>query len=53
MDAVTLDVYVCNYGADNTGRAHELLSLLIEAFAPGAVHEQALRRGAVGMASAA
>jgi S-adenosylmethionine decarboxylase len=45
LAAVTLDVYVCNFGADNTARAHALLGALIEAFAPGRVERHALRRG--------
>src|SRR6476646_6416602 len=32
--AVTLDVYVCNLGTDNSARAHALLEALISAFAP-------------------
>ena len=46
--SVTLDVYVCNLGADNTARAHALLASLIEAFAPGEVERHALSRGEVG-----
>ncbi|MDH5539033.1 MAG: adenosylmethionine decarboxylase [Rhizobacter sp.] len=45
LGAVTLDVYVCNFGADNSQRAEQLLSALIEAFAPTACSRQALRRG--------
>ena len=43
--SVTLDVYVCNFGADNSQRAEHLLSVLIEAFAPSTTSRQALRRG--------
>ena len=43
--SVTLDVYVCNLGADNSPRAHALLAALIEAFAPGHVEQHALERG--------
>ena len=46
LAAVTLDVYVCNFGADNTARAHALLGALIDAFAPGHVERHALQRGA-------
>jgi len=46
--AVTLDVYVCNLGADNSSRAHALLASLIEAFAPARVERHALTRGEVG-----
>jgi S-adenosylmethionine decarboxylase len=45
LAAVTLDVYVCNYGADNSARAHALLDALVAAFAPARVDRHALRRG--------
>jgi S-adenosylmethionine decarboxylase len=45
--AVTLDVYVCNFGADNSARAHALLESLIAAFEPGHVERHALDRGEV------
>ncbi len=45
LRAVTLDVYVCNYGGDNSAKAHQLLDTLIGAFAPGAVEQHALERG--------
>jgi S-adenosylmethionine decarboxylase len=47
MNAVTLDVYVCNFGADNSHKAHALLDRLVAAFAPAQVEQQALTRGAV------
>jgi S-adenosylmethionine decarboxylase len=43
--AVTLDVYVCNLGADNTQRAHAVLDALLRAFAPEHVERHALHRG--------
>ena len=46
LGAVTLDVYVCNLGADNSARAEALLLALVRAFAPQRLHRQALRRGA-------
>jgi S-adenosylmethionine decarboxylase len=46
IGAVTLDVYVCNFGADNSARAHSLLGALIEAFAPAQVERHELVRGA-------
>lgn len=46
MAAVTLDVYVCNFGADNTHKAHTLLETLIGAFAPERTERHALQRGA-------
>ncbi|MBX3622563.1 MAG: adenosylmethionine decarboxylase [Rhizobacter sp.] len=45
MAAVTLDVYVCNFGADNTHKAHALLDRLLAAFAPGSVERHSLQRG--------
>lgn len=47
LDAVTLDVYVCNFGADNSGRAHALLEALSAVFAPGSAQRHELRRGSV------
>jgi S-adenosylmethionine decarboxylase len=46
LDAVTLDVYVCNYGADNAARAHALIAHLIDAFGAANVERHALLRGA-------
>ena len=43
--AVTLDVYVCNLGTDNSHRAQALLESLIDAFAPGDVERHTLTRG--------
>ena len=45
--AVTLDVYVCNLGTDNSARAHALLAALVEAFAPGRVERHELERGKI------
>jgi S-adenosylmethionine decarboxylase len=50
--SVTLDVYVCNFGGDNSQRAHALMTALTAAFSPGSVQRQALRRGAVEEAAA-
>lgn len=47
LGAVTLDVYVCNRGADNRARAHALLQALCDAFAPQQVRRQAVQRGAL------
>lgn len=47
LAAVTLDVYVCNFGADNTHKAHTLLGTLIAHFAPRQVERHAIERGAV------
>ena len=46
LGAVTLDVYVCNFGADNSARAHALLDALLAAFTPAHADRQALVRGA-------
>ncbi len=45
IEAATLDVYVCNLGADNSAKAETLLAALIEAFAPESVERHALERG--------
>ena len=45
LGAATLDVYVCNLGADNSRRAEALLAALVGAFAPQAVERHALERG--------
>lgn len=45
LNAVTLDVYVCNFGADNAARAHALLDALLTAFAPERVERHVLHRG--------
>ncbi len=45
LGAVTLDVYVCNLGQDNSAKAEVLTDLLVQAFAPrkSAIHR--LQRG--------
>lgn len=48
LGGVTLDVYVCNLGEDNSGKAERLLGRLLEAFSPGRVERHALRRGRPG-----
>ena len=45
LDAATLDVYVCNLGADNSARAEALLDALVAAFAPARIERHAQRRG--------
>ena len=47
LGAVTLDVYVCNYGGDNSARAHALLDALVAAFGAKEAHRQSLQRGAL------
>jgi S-adenosylmethionine decarboxylase proenzyme len=46
LGAVTVDVYVCNYGADNSARAEALLARLEPAFGAGRSDRQRLQRGA-------
>ena len=45
LGGVTLDVYVCNYGADNSAKAERLMAALVHAFAPAELQRQALHRG--------
>ena len=45
LDAVTLDVYVCNFGRDNTEAAGRLMDALVAAFAPAQVERHGLPRG--------
>jgi len=53
LAAVTLDVYVCNVGRDNSARARRLLELLRAAFEPSAVEEHQLLRGGLLRSAAA
>jgi S-adenosylmethionine decarboxylase len=41
---VTLDVFVCNYKADNSAKARQLFEALISAFKPGQVNRSELQR---------
>ncbi len=45
QQAVTLDVYVCNFGTDCTGKAHALMVALQALFEPTAVQNGQLQRG--------
>jgi len=45
LQAVTLDVYVCNYGGDNRAAARLLLDRLVTAFRPGHAEFGELSRG--------
>lgn len=42
---VTLDVYVCNFSGDNSGKAQQLLETIIEAYQPGRVVRNKIMRG--------
>jgi S-adenosylmethionine decarboxylase len=50
LHAVTLDVYVCNLGADNSAKAQALMDFLQAAFAPAQVEAHRLPRGAAAAA---
>jgi S-adenosylmethionine decarboxylase proenzyme len=41
----TLDVYVCNLGADNSARAEAVMARLVEAFGPREPRVQRVQRG--------
>ena len=45
--AVTLDVYVCNFGGDHSAKAYALLNALLTLFQPQHCDRHALQRGAV------
>jgi S-adenosylmethionine decarboxylase len=47
LGAVTLDVYVCNLGADNSERARRLLAALEQGFGAQRAERHVLERGAV------
>ncbi len=46
---VTLDVYVCNFTDDNSGKARDLIGALQGAFQPGHAQRQQLHRGGDGL----
>ncbi len=43
--AVTLDVYVCNFGGDHSDKARALMAALMQLFLPGKAAVNALERG--------
>ncbi|MFG6440303.1 adenosylmethionine decarboxylase [Roseateles sp. LKC17W] len=45
LGGVTLDVYVCNYGADNSAKAEALMAALLTAFKAPIASVQRLARG--------
>jgi spermidine synthase len=47
---VTIDVYVCNFSADNSGKARALMDGVIAAYAPTRSVSQQLIRGDIGLA---
>ena len=42
---VTVDVYVCNFGADHSAKAHALMEAMVALFAPQQALRQVLQRG--------
>lgn len=44
---VTLDLYVCNYSGDNSGRAHALFNEAIAAFRPETIERKQVTRGSI------
>ena len=44
-DGATLDVYVCNYTCDNTGKAEAVYKTLVKALKPGDVLTERVTRG--------
>lgn len=51
--AATLDVYVCNFGADHSAQAEALMAALLALFEPARVQRHVQRRGAAPQAVAA
>jgi S-adenosylmethionine decarboxylase len=47
QSAVTLDVYVCNFGADHSAKAEQLMEALHKLFAPAAATVHRIQRGEV------
>ena len=45
LRAVSLDVYVCNLGADHSAKARSLMDALVALFEPGSQRRQDLQRG--------
>lgn len=53
LGSVTLDIYVCNFSADNSDRAEALFAEVVGAFAPGRLERQVVSRGGPRRDSAA
>ncbi len=47
---VTLDIFVCNYSADNSAKAEQLYAALKQVFQPQREQLQRMQRGASGVA---
>ncbi len=50
--ALTLDVYVCNFGGDHSAKAHALMERLLALFAPSRVERHSLTRGGLAALNA-
>ncbi|WP_263768224.1 adenosylmethionine decarboxylase [Propionivibrio soli] len=46
LNAVTLDLYVCNFSRDNSAAARRAFEEMIAAFVPGRIERREIRRGA-------
>lgn len=44
-DGATLDVYVCNFTCDNTGKAEAVYKTLVKALKPGDIMVERIQRG--------
>ncbi len=45
--AVTLDVYVCNFGGNHATKAHALMDALLDLFEPAQVEQRSVLRGQI------
>lgn len=52
LHSATLDVYVCNFGADHSTQAHALLDALLALFEPGRVERHEIVRGSASVVKA-
>ena len=53
QQAVTLDVYVCNFGGDHSAKAQALMDALLQLFQPKTAIHHRIVRGSLATASAA
>ena len=49
--AATLDVYVCNYSADHSAKAHALIAALSAWFEPEHIERHEIRRGSLSQSA--
>jgi S-adenosylmethionine decarboxylase len=45
IQAITLDVYVCNFGGDHSAKAYKLMDALLAVFKPDSTDRHELHRG--------